>query len=149
MVGRFAEGASSSSKVGTQLDPSIPQHNHTFSGTGIYTNYDGSHTHSKGTMRITGSTNGTIIAHQGTKAWNGCLRWYAPGGYGVANAGGYGYVALDTNQGGWTGESSKDENHSHSFTAAGTVGKASAKISMYGGTTVQPQSICMQYLIKY
>lgn len=67
---RFIEGASSTSghTVGSYVAASLPDHTHTFTGSSVTSYSAGAHTHTKGTMRIQGSTSGCNIgAHQGTQ----------------------------------------------------------------------------------
>lgn len=70
-------------------------------------------------------------------------------GAGIGQKSGYyGSVNLDTNFGGWTGQTSTDGAHSHTATAAGTI--AGASNSVYGkSSTVQPKALFLNYIIRY
>lgn len=156
LVGRFLEGASSTTSghaLGASVNAGLPDHNHTFTGTKdiktssttpsmtftgkkVNTETAGSHAHNYyfggGTAGSGGTSNGD--GHQTTK------QTYT-GATATAGSHSHEYTAEGTISGG---------AHTHTLTPAGTIDKASAHNSVYGNsTTVQPASVCVNYLIRY
>ena len=84
----------------------MPAHNHTASAS-----YNGNHTHTRGTMNITGQLNGGI-AEEGTVA-TGCFSvgGVFRGGDGSATDQGVGFNAANS----WVGETSLNGEHSHAI----------------------------------
>ena len=131
------------SGAGTQIAAGLPQHTH--SGT---SSSNGAHTHTRGTMNITGSffnsnwkqkySNGTV----GT--FTGAFTSTNDGGTGGSNWGANGgQCSFDASRT-WSGSTSSNGAHTHTI----TVGNASD--SNYGNsTTVQPPSQLVHICIKY
>jgi microcystin-dependent protein len=102
----------------------MPSHNHAGS-----TNTAGAHTHTKGTMRITGSApaNSEAFSIGGTGAL------YASKTTGIRNRDGDSdnrvtQINLDTNSGGWTGATSQNGSHTHTVTVGNTGGGQAVNI---------------------
>lgn len=125
----------------------LAQHNHTFTGSAVNTgNQSAGHTHNRGTMEITGTT--TIRAHgwvsgNASGALSNVSRGnLAFGGSGSATA----YDVSLKASNGWTGSTSGiSANHTHSVTAAGTIGNNGSNTAH---NNMQPY-IAIRYIIKY
>ena len=149
---RFVEGASASYGIGQKIDPKIPAHSHSFSGTAVNSTSAGSHKHTRNTLNFTGNaycdSNGNTLgthtgAFSGSVCSGGCGSKDWNCSYGVAN------VCLKASDN-WSGATSEVGTHYHSITAKGTLDNASAHNSTYGkSTTVQPASVCLNYIIRY
>ncbi len=142
--GRTLQGGSTS-EVGTYKNAGLPPITHTHSGT---TGSAGSHTHTRGSMEINGSIN---MARQG-----GAMTWSASGAlsYGASfNArvasgadDDWGSKIVFKASSGWTGSTSSNGSHTHSF----TTGNNSGVNSIYGASsTVQPPAMIGMLIIKY
>lgn len=155
MTNRFVEGASSTSghTLGSYVEAGIPNHTHTFTGTSVNTGSKNNHKHTRGTMEIVGQVNGRSFG-RGSVTASGALKSSYIGGN-CSNSSWSGgnkntYIVFDTNNATWTGELSYAGNHSHKFTAKGTIGNASANQATYGkSTTVQPKALMVNYIIRY
>lgn len=155
---RFIEGASSTKSVGDKFDAKIPVHKHSFTGTAATSTSQGSHTHTRGDMSFYGSvkhwaySNGSEGQTIGEKSGVFTSTRLGSDSWGVSyggNAGGTQRLTFNANNG-WSGSSSEVGNHSHAFTAKGTLDNASAHNSVYGkSTTVQPAAVAMNYVIRY
>lgn len=133
----FIEGASSVSGLGSITAAGLPTHSHTAS-----TDTAGSHTHSRGTMNITGQMYGQADTGGIYNLVTGAFYKTGSGGN-VGNAGqdsnNY-LIGFDASRS-WTGSTSSAGSHSHSVTVANATG-------IYGNSsTVQPQSIKVLYYI--
>ena len=135
--GSFVRSVSTSS-VGTKYNAALPP---------LTASANGNHTHTKGTMRIQGSivSNGneaTIVEED--SSWTGALKALNgknfPSSPGTAPHPGFQTLSLDTNYGGWSGETSSNGTHTHTVTN-------SAGVSM-SGNTVLPQSVGTSFIIK-
>ena len=136
ITGRFLQPGTN---IGIQIAAGLPQHTHT--GT---TSNTGDHTHTRGTMEITGHFFDTDM-HTGSWA-SGCFS-IASGsaskeGGGGGNSGKNGVQFTASNS--WTGATSSNGSHTH------TVTTGNASDSKYGNsTTVQPASQIVHLCIKY
>ena len=137
ITGRFLQPGT---KIGTQIAAGLPQHTH--SGT---TSSNGDHTHTKGTMEITGSFKVGFLSTQtatGMVSFANEVKTNVSGGGGWTgvNTGNVNFKASNS----WTGESSLNGSHMHTL----TIGNASD--SNYGkSSTVQPPSQIVHLCIKY
>ena len=125
---------------GIQIEASLPQHTH--SGTA---SSNGAHTHTRGTMNITGSLK---VVDWGAAGVSGAFTRANAGRVGLSGGGGldntYGTFSLDASKT-WTGATSSNGAHTHTI----TVGNSSNQI--YNNTTgmVQPSSHTVHLCIKY
>lgn len=150
---RFIEGASSTHTLGTYVEASLPDHSHTFTGTSVNTGSKNNHKHTRGTMEIVGQVSGRSFGRASVSATGALKSSYIGGNCsnsswtgGNSNS----YINFDTNNATWTGELSYAGNHSHKFTAKGTIGNASDNQATYGkSSTVQPKALMLNYIIKY
>ena len=131
------------SGAGTQIAAGLPQHTH--SGT---SSSNGAHTHSRGTMDITGTFWRLTVNEDGFVGTNGAF--YQSGDHHQAGLGFQGdgesqnYDIYFQASRSWTGETSSNGAHTHTM----TTGNASN--TTYGGsTTVQPPSQLVHICIKY
>lgn len=132
---RFLEGASSTSghTIGKYVAAGIPDHNHVFTGTRVQTEEDGSHYHTGGVKHIWDATAGQYGTTNNIANQNYVLKRYSDQ-----------KLSYDLDY------TSTAGSHQHTYTTAGTIDKASAHNSTYGAnSTVQPKSLCVNYLIKY
>lgn len=135
--GRTLQGGATS-EVGTYRNAGLPPITHTHSGT---TGSAGSHTHTRGSMEITGSFEGGDDSGYTKGAF------YEIGNAGTTTGGGsneknIGFQASRT----WTGSTSSNGSHTHSF----TTGNNSGVNSIYGASsTVQPPAMIGMLIIKY
>ena len=128
----FVEGTLDSSALGQLVQAGLPGIGHTHTGT---TDTTGAHTHTRGTMDITGTIgrfNKTFVTSSGafstSENGNSSGETYTGGGA----------IASFKASNNWTGATSSNGDHSHTFTTANN----SAVNSIYGNSnTVQPQSI--------
>lgn len=139
---RFVEGASTDTghTLGSYVDAGLPDNTHTFSGSSVKSTEAGGHAHWGGTKRIwdsaTGSE-GSKYKNSGTTPEFSSKIQYMVSRYG-------GTAKYDQDYTSTTG------SHTHTFTAKGSIGKASANNAIYGAsTTVQPKALCLNYIIKY
>lgn len=145
---RFLEGANGNLNI--KVEDGLVNHTHGFTGTSTNSGQRSGHYHTKGTWRITGDTkSGNLGMHRAGAS--GALKSVAAGsGYKSVDGDGgyYGAIEMDTDQGGWTGSTSDPGTHRHTVTAAGTISTITG--SMYNLTSiVQPNALCLQYIIKY
>ena len=150
--GRTLQGTNTVSQVGTYKSAGLPGITHSHSGS---TGSAGAHTHTKGTMRITGNVTGNpgdneplFFADEATSS--GALAVSnpvtKPNGAGYESNTGYNTLSFDTNSGGWTGATSSDGAHTHSFTTGSNTGVN----AIYGASsTVQPPAMIGMLIIKY
>lgn len=130
----FIEGAASDDKVNTVIEAGLVDHNHSFTGTEVTTDSTGSHSHQSGVKRIWDSLDGPWGVAQ-EKVRDGK---YSPARYGEGAT----YYDIDY--------TSSDGSHYHTITLTGSIDNASKHNSIYGkSTTVQPNSLCIHYIIKY
>lgn len=133
ITGRFLQPGT---KIGTQVAAGLPQHTH--SGT---TSSNGNHTHTRGTMEITGWA-GMGESHGAGGAFNPTHGSAVSGGTGTGGSTDWGFDFYASRT--WTGETSSNGAHSHTMTTGnasnGTYGKS---------TTVQPPSQIVHLCIKY
>jgi microcystin-dependent protein len=124
----------SSSTIGTLQDAGLPQHTH--NGT---TSSDGTHTHTRGTMNITGS----FGSGESDGSYTGAF--YRDGNQdGNTQTGGStdSKCVFDASRS-WTGATSSNGAHTHTM----TTGNASDAI--YGkSTTVQPKNVSLKLILK-
>lgn len=125
--GSFPRGVAPSA-VGTKYNASLPP---------LTTSSDGAHTHTRGTMNITGAVATESEIQEVSGAFS---KWYNSddGGYhgiGVQPDG----FTFDASKS-WTGETSSNGAHTHTITN-------SAGVAM-NGNTVLPQSVGVNYIIK-
>lgn len=121
-------GGSASASVTLTTD-NLPSHNHgftpsgsvesTFTGSEVTSGAGSAHSHTRGSMNITGTMTGRNIVRDGS--WSGALyntgsSYYCDGGAG-SKSGGVGLNASDN----WSGSTSSESSHTHSVTAAGSV----------------------------
>ena len=137
ITGRFLQPGT---KIGTQIAAGLPQHTH--SGT---TSSNGAHTHTRGTMDITGNIGSTFralttLANGAFALNNDTAPDYGVGGGNTFNGKTASFQASRT----WTGSTSSNGAHTHTMTTGnasnGTYGKSS---------TVQPPSQIVHLCIKY
>ena len=126
--GSFPRGVAPSA-VGTSYSASLPP---------LTASSNGAHTHTRGTMNITGKTGSTGYSNGGPTA-DGAFYSYTTGiGIGNTDSGNQ-ILAFDASRS-WTGATSSNGTHTHSITN-------SAGVAM-NGTTVLPQSVGVNYIIK-
>jgi microcystin-dependent protein len=143
--GRTLQGGSTS-EVGTYRNAGLPPITHTHSGT---TESAGSHTHTRGSMEITGTFSGAGQSGSLTPPVSSGAFYIAraAGGVKVANSEGekddlFGFKASNA----WTGSTSSSGDHTHSF----TTGNNSGVNAIYGtSSTVQPPAMIGMLIIKY
>lgn len=125
--GSFPRGVAPSA-VGTSYSASLPP---------LTTSSDGAHTHTRGSMEITGRANTPAEGFFGITdgAFYKIFDNATIGGHGYT-APGLGFRASNT----WTGETSSNGAHTHTVTN-------SAGVAM-NGNTVLPQSVGVNYIIK-
>lgn len=139
--GSFVRGVSTSA-VGTKYNASLPP---------LTASSAGAHTHTKGTMRITGSVetkssaNEPIIVEESELITSsGALKAHKTKNYPTNLSGnptgGTSKLSFDTDFGGWTGATSSNGAHTHTVTN-------SAGVAM-NGNTVLPQSVGTSFIIK-
>lgn len=134
--GRFLLGADTSYTAGSEggeathtlTNEEMPAHDHTFTGIEGTTNENGAHTHTRGTMDITGSfkldpANGWIRIN----TVSGCFT--KSGSEAIANGGTPNGGAVNNQcnfkaSNNWTGETSSNGAHTHTLTPSGTIGSA-------------------------
>lgn len=157
MRDRFVEGASSTHAVGTYVEAGLPEHTHTFTGSSVTSNTNGAHSHTKNTLNVTGYTDMYEYDNSNGAPWKegtGCFSiaeksWLNWGTKFNSATSGYHYVYFTASKT-WAGSLSYQGNHSHTFTAKGTIDNASSDQAVYGkSSTVQPKSLCLNYIIKY
>lgn len=124
---------------GIQIAACLPQHTHD-----AVTSSAGSHTHSRGTMNITGNFK---VVDWGANSASGALVRTNGGRVGMAGGGGldntYGAFTFDASRN-WTGSTSSNGEHTHTL----TTGNASN--ATYSNTNlVQPFSQTVHLCIKY
>ncbi len=163
MSNRFVEGASSTHPLGTYVEAGLPNHSHTFTGSNATSGTNGNHSHSRGTMDITGEYK-VYLGNTSGKYIEG--HWHSESGaFSVVNgysstiatpwSNSYNNTTINseltfTASNNWSGSLSYTGNHSHTFTAKGTIGNASANQAVYGkSSTVQPKALCLNYIIRY
>ena len=147
----LADMGGESSHVLTQAE--LASHTHTFTGSAVTSgNQSAGHTHSRGTMNITGKL------ETRRTSWNSSDMVYASGAFYHNGTGGSmdsvnqvdtdatsRYISFDASKT-WSGSTSGiSANHNHSVTAAGTnsnTGSNTAHNNM-------PPYIAMRYIIKY
>lgn len=133
ITGRFLQPGT---KIGTQIAAGLPQHTH--SGT---TSSNGAHTHTRGTMNITGAFDESDRGQGVSGAFYvGAKNATARGD----NNGSAGYWCQFDASRTWTGETSSNGAHTHTM----TTGNAS-NITYGASTTVQPPSQIVLLCIKY
>ena len=140
ITGRFLQPGTN---IGTQIAAGLPQHTH--SGT---TSSNGAHTHSRGTMDITGTFWRLTVNEDGFVGTNGAF--YQSSDYHQAGLGFQGdgesqnydiYFQASRN---WTGETSSNGAHTHTMTTGN-----SSNATYGNSTTVQPPSQVVHLCIKY
>ncbi len=131
---KFAEGASTSKLLGSNIDAGLPNHKHTFTGTAANSVSAGSHKHKEGYKRIWDSADGEYgVAETKIECTNYPMKRYE---YNAT------YYNID--------KTTSVGAHTHTFVANGTLDNASAHNNIYGkSTTVQPASVCLNYIIRY
>ena len=139
--GRTLQGGAAN-QVGTYKSAGLPQITHTHSGT---TASAGSHTHTRGTMEITGNFNAEVGEFspyvQGAFYKDGEVQ-----GYGAAGGGSQDELIRFKASRSWSGSTSSSGAHTHSF----TTGNNSGVNSIYGASsTVQPPAMIGMLIIKY
>lgn len=122
--------------AGLQIEASLPQHNH--SGT---SSSNGTHTHTRGTMNITGSFDESDRGQSATGAFYVGSKNATSRGDNNGSAGHW--CQFDASRA-WTGETSSNGAHTHTI----TVGDASSSIYK-DSSTVQPPSQLVHICIKY
>lgn len=139
--GSFVRGVATRA-VGTKYSASLPP---------LTARSNGDHTHTKGTMRITGSLSSNsesneplFLEEPALITASGALlpmheRTYPNTGL-AASAPGTATIKFDTNLGGWSGVTSSNGTHTHTI-------DNSAGVAM-NGNTVLPQSVGVNYIIK-
>lgn len=133
------QGTSLESELGELIEAGLPSITHTHSGT---TSTAGAHTHTRGTMDITGSFTST---GDGAALWqpaNYAGAFYASGSdapISTAAKGRSGKKTINFNASrNWTGSTSSNGNHTHTFITSNNT----AVNNLYGkSNTVQPQTI--------
>lgn len=151
---RFLEGASSTAghTIGKYVAAGLPDHNHVFTGTRTT---DESKTPS---LSFSG-TNTTSKIAMGS-SWGGMADGISgcTGGFSASyTASNYQWTGLTANKAAVqkvtysiTPAGTISGSHQHYFTPSGSINNASANNSAYGAnSTVQPKSLCVNYLIKY
>ena len=128
----FSAGTSGGEINHTLNIDEIPSHEHTFTGSAVNSDSQGAHTHTRGTMNITG----TIRADPQT-AW---IRLRGGGAFsadtsaaiatGGADSGTTGNTQATFNAANsWSGATSSDGAHTHSITAEGTISSIGGGLS--------------------
>lgn len=121
--------------VGKRLEQSVP--NHTHSGT---TSSNGAHTHTRGTMDITGRFPGNT--DDGSTNFAGTFYIYSTANSGANGGNGQGVIGFQASKN-WTGATSSNGAHTHTMTTGG------ASDSNYkNGTNVQQEAIQYPYFIQ-
>ncbi len=154
---RFIEGASSTHTLGTYVEASLPDHSHTFTGSSVTSGTNGSHSHTRGTMNFTSDKYHSFYGYgngRNTTTWKGPFKYnYINNSIGGIGATGNGWHCNSWSFSAarcWSGSLSYTGNHSHTFTAKGTIGNASANQAVYGkSSTVQPKALFLNYIIRY
>lgn len=119
----------------------LPNHTHTFSGTTTINNV--SHSHTRGTMNITGRVG--AIGEEGTDFTTGAF--YQDGTGDVGDKGGWDYFVFFDASRSWTGETSANNvNHTHTY--SGTSSKANQAMYQDNITEVRPINSTCYYLIR-
>ena len=139
--GRTLQGTNTVSQVGTYKAAGLPGISHSHTGT---TSTTGNHSHTKGSMEITGS----FGYHSWAESRQGAF--YDVGGQhrsGTNNDSGSGgsRTAFAASRS-WTGTTSTDGAHTHTFTTGANTGVN----AIYGASaTVQPPAMVGMLIIKY
>lgn len=134
--GRFLLGADTSYTAGSEggeashtlTSAEMPAHNHTFTGTEGTTSENGAHTHTRGTMEITGN-----FHVDPDNAWcrvsaveSGANAFTFSGSTARATGGASGSTSVTHNayfnaSRTWSGETSEEGAHTHTLTPSGTI----------------------------
>lgn len=129
----------SSDNVGKYIEEGLPSITHTHTGT---TSETGAHTHTRGTMNITGNVNASLMTSSTAQSASGALTATSKGSN---SKGGTGHtfteyqIGLDASKS-WTGATSSNGAHKHTFTTSNN----SSVDDIYGKSdTVQPKSVSM------
>ena len=138
--GRTLQGTNTVNQVGTYKAAGLPPITHTHSGT---TGSAGAHTHTRGSMEITGAIHGENETYSTEGAFTN-----TGGGSANATEGNHGnnnniyFQASRT----WTGATSLNGAHSHSV----SIGNNTGVNAIYGASsTVQPPAMIGMLIIKY
>lgn len=127
----------SNSTTGVFQDAGLPQHTH--SGT---TSSSGAHTHTRGTMNITGKVNATHGLFSGSPTGAFEVSTPATDWNGTGDVERYKYLSFDASNS-WTGATSSNGAHTHTI----TTGNASS--SVYGKSdTVTPKNVTLKLILK-
>ena len=120
------------------VEAGLPQHNH--SGT---TSSNGAHTHTRGTMNITGGITSYENAFSDAYGALTASGWHGNANYHTAGTTNMiGHIGFDASKS-WTGSTSSNGDHTH------TVTTGDASNDLYGNSsTVQPEAIQYPYFIQ-
>lgn len=137
---RFLQMVGDKTVIGQMIEPGLPSITHLHTGT---TDGAGSHSHTRGTMNITGTFDGNT--DDGSTYKTGAFYIHSTPGTGANGGSGAGVIGFDASKS-WTGSTSEASNHTHVF----TTGNNSDVNTIFGAsTTVQPKSSVVNYFIKF
>lgn len=144
---RFLQMVGDKTVIGQMIEPGLPNITHIHTGT---SDGAGSHSHTRGTMNITGNFFVGNIQYQNGNEYGGSVdgAFTRTNGNGVQGAS---WTARGTTYNlnaskSWTGSTSEASNHTHVF----TTGNNSDVNTIYGASsTVQPKSSIVNYFIKF
>ena len=157
----YAPNTTGGSETKTIAINNLPAHNHTVSASGSHghgtftTSYDGSHTHTSGTLRIVGSILATddqeVFTAVDQISESGALRLAAKTGSigGVTTTGGAGYMGIDfdtARAGSWSGATSYAGSHAHTVNVSSGGSHTHTTNNTGGGT---PLNIMPPYQTVY
>ena len=140
---RFLQMVGDKTVIGQMISAGAPSIAHFHTGT---TDGAGSHSHTRGTMNITGQFNVTHTYGEATKMSGAFTANNVTGTKNASGANSNGCtISFDASKS-WTGSTSEASNHTHTF----TTGNNSDVTSIYGNsTTIQPNSSVVNYFIKF
>lgn len=99
----------------------IPSHTHTFTGSSVTTSSDGAHTHTKGTMNITGTINAVMMDDGLTISTSGAFSNTLARERSWSGTSGSASYKISLNAANnWSGETSSGGAHTHTLTTAGS-----------------------------
>lgn len=140
---RFLQMVGDKTVIGQMISAGAPSIAHFHTGT---TDGAGSHSHTRGTMNITGTFGSTGLTDGGLSVTGAfttvSMTKKTSQSYNSNQSTQFGFDASKS----WTGSTSTASNHTHTF----TTGNNSDVSSIYGNsTTIQPNSSVVNYFIKF
>lgn len=131
---------SGTNSAGSLIEPGLPSIEHTHEISNLSVSASGEHTHTRGTMNITGEIAGLSYDTTDSKnGMSGAFYWGSDNksGGGTGEKDRYGYFDASRS---WTGETSLNGSHTH--TVSGTTIKNTNVNGLYGKSeTVQPPAL--------